>query len=369
MIYLDNAAATKPKKEAVDAIVKCLTDEWGNPSSVYRIGIRARDIVESSRKIIADFIGARQPEIIFTSGACESNSLGICGYLKKHKTVFITTGIEHKSVIDIANAYNGKTVFLPVTSKGFIDLNKLEEVFKKYPGALASIQYANNEIGTVQDIKETGRIVHKYGGILHTDATQIMPDREINVKDIDMLSFSGSKLGAAKGIGVLYVKNGIKINPVIYGAQEKSLRGGTENVPYIAGLAEAVKNTRYPSGKLRDYFVDRVLSEIKDSYLVGCTCNENRLKNNASVCFKGIGSEALLLILDQKDIYVSAGSACNSALKKQSYVLKEIHMPEEDTDSVIRFTFGDNTKEETDIVITELKMAVKRLRSLKQPIN
>lgn len=367
MIYLDNAATTKPKQEVIDAINQCLLYDWGNPSSIYQLGMDAKKIVEDSRVMIAKLIGAKPSEIIFTSGACESNSLAICGYLNLHNTRFITSAIEHKSITNITDAYVDRTIIIPVDKKGFLNKTKLEEMLAvcSYENTLVSIQFANNEVGTIQDIKHISNIVHKHKGVLHTDATQIVPYRKIDVKElgIDMMSFSGQKLGAPKGIGVLYVKEGIKLNPIIYGSQENSLRGGTENVPYIAGLKAAIDNLVYPTSELRDYFVDRTLSEITDCYLVGCELGDNRLNNNASICFKGVDSETLLTMLNQKDIYVSSGSACNNFSKKSSHVLEALGLPKKDLNSVIRFTFGeDNTKEEIDFVINELKHIVLSLR-------
>ena len=367
-IYLDNAATTKPKREVIDAINKCFVEDWGNPSSLYKIGIRAKDIVEENRKIVADLIGANPNEIIFTSGACESNSHAICGYMNSHNSGLITSSIEHKSVMNIVDTYNDRAVIVPVGEDGFVDMSRLEEalVTSPFETTLVSIQYANNEIGTIQNVEDISRLVHEYGGVLHTDATQIIPDRKINVNGIDMMSFSGQKLGASKGIGVLYVRNGIKINPIIYGSQEKSLRGGTENVPYIAGLGEAIKNLKYPTNEQRDYFVKKILSEIDNCYLVGCKYyDNNRLKNNASICFKGVESESVLLMLDQRDICVSSGSACNSASLKPSYVLEAIGLPEDEINNVVRFTFGENTREEIDIAIEEVKKAINLLRKLK----
>ena len=366
-IYLDNAATTKPKKEVIDAINKCLIEDWGNPSSLYKFGIRAKDIVEDSRRIVADLIGANPNEIIFTSGACESNSHAICGYMNLHNSGLIISSIEHKSIMNIVDAYDDRNVIVPVGEDGFVNISRLEEALATSPfeTTLVSIQYANNEIGTIQNVEDISRVVHEYGGVLHTDATQIIPDRKINVNGIDMMSFSGQKLRATKGIGVLYVRNGIKINPIIYGSQEKSLRGGTENVPYIAGLGEAIKHLTYPTSEQRDYFLNKILSEIENSYLVGCDNMNHRLKNNASICFKGVESESILLMLDQKDICVSSGSACNSASPKLSYVLEAINVPKEDINSVVRFTFGENTNEEIDIAIESIKKTVSLLKRLK----
>lgn len=367
MIYLDNAATTKPKPEAIEIINRCLIEDWGNPSSIYSFGTKAKDIINKSRKIVADFIGAKPSEIIFTSGSCEANSLAICGHLNYPNPCFITTSIEHKSIMDIAEYYFNRTNIIDVDRNGFVDIDRLKEILAVFPKTmLVSIQYANNEIGTIQNIEEISKIVHKYNGLLHTDATQIIPDRKIDVKGIDLLSFSGQKLGTPKGIGVLYVKNGIKLKPIIYGSQENGIRGGTENVPYIAALGKVIENFQYPTGEIRDYFVNRVLNEIKDCYLVGCEIGDNRLKNNASICFKGVESESVSTLLDQKDIFVSSGSACNSSLIKPSHVLEAIRIPKSDINSVIRFTFNnDNTKAEVDIVVNELVRIINMLRRLK----
>jgi cysteine desulfurase len=358
MIYLDNAATTKPKPEVIEVITKCLTDTWGNPSSLYSFGRDAKLIVDQSRKTIAEFIGANPSEIIFTSGACESNSQAICGYLKNNDYKFITTSIEHKSIMNIVDEYKDRAIIIPVNNYGFIDMNVLKENLERWP-ALVSIQWANNEIGTVQNMKVISELVHSYGCILHTDATQIIPDRKIHIKGIDMMSFSGQKFGAPKGIGGLYVKKGIELSPIIYGSQEKSRRGGTENVPYIAGLAVAINSIRYPTQKIRDYFVHEVLNTINDCHLVGCKCDDNRLKNNASIAFDGVNSETILLMLSSKGIYASSGSACNSNNTSGSYVLMAIG---ENANNVIRFTFDNNTKEEIDIVVKELANIIYLLR-------
>ena len=358
--YLDNAATTKPKPEVVAAVMKCLTETWGNPSSLHSMGQDAKAIVYDTRKAVADLIGAKPSEIIFTSGACEANSLALCGLLNLGTYTLITTNIEHKSIMNLSDDWWISSK-IGVDQNGFIKLGDLERALQetKYSTPVVSIQYANNEIGTIQDMKMISAMVHYYGGILHTDATQIIPDQKIDVTGIDMMSFSGQKLGAPKGIGVLYVRDGIELTPIIYGSQEKSRRGGTENVPYIAGLGEAVRHLVYPTGEVRDYFVQRVLEQIPDCYLVGATGND-RLKNNASICFKGVSSEMMVVMLDQKGICVSSGSACNAGLEV-SHVLKAIGMGE-DAKGVVRFTFGDNTKAEVDVVVEELVKICKKLR-------
>lgn len=358
MIYVDTAATTKPKAEVIDAINRCLTETWGNPSSLYQLGRDAKDVVDNTRFKIAKFIGARPSEIIFTSGACEANSHAICGYLSKKNCKLITTSIEHKSIINIAEEYKDRTIIIGVDKHGFVDLEALERVFDGNRH-LVSIQYANNEIGTVQNMSEISKLVHSHGCILHTDATQIIPDRKISVKGIDMMSFSGQKFGAPKGIGVLYVKQGVSLSPIIYGSQENSRRGGTENVPYIAGLGAAIDTLIYPTSEHRDYFVDQVLSSIDGCSLVGCLCDNNRLKNNASIYFDEVSGASIVLMLSQKGICVSSGSACNNSNAKGSHVLAAIGVSQ---NNVVRFTFDNNTKEEIDIVINELIKIVSLLR-------
>lgn len=366
MIYLDVAATTKPKDKVVDAINYVLKEQWGNPSSRYSFGEKAKRILNNSRKNVANFINANQDEIIFTSGACESNSMALIGYMKCHtNTKLITTLIEHKSIINLAEDYNAD--FCLVNNKGFVVIEDLVNYCKKALQnnliPLVSIQYANSEIGTIQNIKEISDIVHKYNGIIHTDATQIVANQKIDVKDInvDMLSFSGQKIGATKGVGVLYKKNDIQLKPIIYGSQENSLRGGTENVPYIYGLSVAINNIQYISNELQKYFLDKIKNNIEDCYLVGD--DVHRLNNNLCICFKGINNEALLFALDAFDIYVSIGSACNSYNIEPSYVLSAINIPHDDRHSIIRFTFdGSISKNDIDIVVEKIKEIIYKLK-------
>lgn len=362
MIYLDNAATTKPKQAVIDAINKCLIETWGNPSSLHTIGRDAKKVVDENRKIVADFLGAKPSEIIFTSGACEANSLAICGYLNCHNDRLITTSIEHKSIMEIAKERKYNTVVIPVDNKGVVDLQYLEGVLQALPfeKPLVSIQYANNEIGTIQNMKRISEIVHYYGGVLHTDATQIMPNWKIDVDGIDMLSFSGQKIGASKGIGVLYVRNGVELKPIIYGSQEMARRGGTENVPYIAGLGAAIKELKLYQSDMRNHFLRSVFTKIDNAYLVG---DEYRLKNNASICFRGISAELILLMLNERGIYASAGSACNH---EPSHVLKAIGLSDDDIGSTVRFTFGDQTKADVDFVVDNLVEIVGILRKFKK---
>ena len=363
MIYFDNAATTKPKDSVVNEIIKCLKVDWGNPSSIYKFGSNAKNIVNESRQSVAKFLGCNSNEIIFTSGACESNSLSICGFLKANDYNFITTTIEHKSIMDLYDSLLINKSKIPVDKYGFVDLVMLDNVLStSEKRCLVSIQFANNEIGTIQNMSEISKIVHKYNGVLHTDATQIIPDRKVSIDGIDMLSFSGQKLGASKGIGVLYVRDEVKIQPIIYGSQEQSLRGGTENVPYISGLRVAINELIYETSEIRDYFIDRIMEEVHCCTLIGC--KDNRLSNNVSIYFNGVESESLLLYLDLQNICVSSGSACNSNSIKPSYVLKEIGLSDIEARSVIRFSFNQNTKDEVDYVVQEIKNGVEILRKM-----
>lgn len=362
MIYLDNAATTKPIPQVIEAINNCLQEDWGNPSSVHEMGRTARAKVEKVRRTVADFIGAKPDEIIFTSGATESNSLAICGYLKKQKRRIVTSAIEHSSIREITEDY-AVTDIVPVDGCGMVDLDCLEHRLIVTGNPLVSIQWANGEIGTIQNMDEISKIVHKYNGVLHTDATQIIPDRPIDVNGVDMMSFSGQKFGTPKGIGVLYVRNGVKINPIIYGAQEKGLRGGTENVPYIVGLGEAIRQLSYPKQKVRNHIAYRLLSEVDGCYIIGSLIGDNRLKNHISLCFTGVEGEALLLLLSQRGIYVSTGSACSSGSIEPSQVLRAVGVPERDLYSVIRITTGiDTSIQDGDMAVDEIKDCVQMLR-------
>ncbi len=374
MIYLDNAATTKVHPEVIETIADAMTNIWGNPSSRYQPGQQAKQILDSSRKSISQHINCKPNEIIFTSGACESNSLGICGYLNKHPhSVLITTPIEHKSIQSLCNDNNYNIRYVRVDNKGRVDLEHLKQLcietyLHGYSHMLVSIQAANSEIGTIQDIKTISNIVHKYNGVFHTDATQLFPYQKFNVQEpgIDMLSMSGQKINAPKGIGFLYVKNGIELKPLIYGSQMESRRGGTENVPYIAGLTKAIallqyKNT-YVQSK-RDYLLNNFKNSGLDYIINGDL--ENRLPNNINISFKGIDAESLLLLLDMNGICVSSGSACDSKSIQTSSVLKAICVPDNYIHGTIRITLSnDITFDELDYAYEKIVESVNRLENL-----
>lgn len=385
--YLDNAATTCVAEEVIQSVFETMENEWYNPSSLYTPAQQTKAVVEKARKTIADYINCKPSEIIFTSGACEANSLAICGWRKKNSGYIITSNIEHKSIVSIPNI----DYTIHVDEKGFFNFEELDTLindvtefrkdflsqFSSDIGIdynftfILSTQAANSEIGTIQDIKRIADIVHKYNGIFHCDATQLFPYQRIDVKKfgIDMLSMSGQKINTPKGIGFLYVKEGIELEPLIYGSQENGLRAGTENVPYIAGLAKAIElldQKIRPIEKphiqyVRDYMEGKMLHSIGDCIINGS--KNYRLPNNINISFKGIESESLLLMLNQHNIYVSAGSACNSGDSSPSYVLQAIKVPEDYIRGTIRITLPDDfTFDEADYVVGVIKDCVERLR-------
>lgn len=392
-MYLDSAATAKPRKEVIEAAMPYLTNDFYNPSAIYSDGMKVKGVIDDARRTIGEFINAntdesKPSEIYFTSGSSESNCWAIQGYVLAGmmdfaKTEIVTTRIEHKSIMECVDAMGrlgGNTgycdvTYLDVDKDGFVDMEQLESVFKEreepdYYDILVSIQLANNEIGVVQDIKAISDIVHKYGGVLHVDATQAIDNIPIDVKamGIDMLSASAHKLrGGVKGVGFLYKKNGIEIQPIIYGSQNAGLRGGTENVFGIVSFAKAVElaseemEDKLALSVKRDYFI----SELTRN---GCKLNGSsihRLPNNINVMLpEGIGSEELLYMLDIDDIQCSTGSACNSHSKKPSYVLKALGLTDEEAARSVRFTISsDITYEAIDYVVEKVVKIMKIIRN------
>jgi cysteine desulfurase len=387
-LYLDSAATAKPNKEVLEAAMPYLTDDFYNPSSIYSDGIRVRRAIDNARESIAGFINADTDEIFFTSGSSESNCWAIQGYLLAgvmdiSTTSIVTTKIEHKSIMECVDAmerfgnatYYCDVTYLDVDKDGFVNMEQLESVFKdreepNYYDIFVSIQLANNECGTIQDIKAISDVIHKYGGVLHVDATQAFGQIPIDVKamGIDMLSASAHKLeGGFKGVGLLYKKKDIEIQPIIYGSQNAGCRGGTENCFGIVGFAKAVElASKEMEDKLalsvkRDYFI----SELTRN---GCKLNGasvHRLPNNINVMLpEGIGSEELLYMLDLDDIQCSAGSACNSHSKKPSYVLKALGLTDEQAARSVRFTISsDITYEAIDYVVEKVVKIMKIIRN------
>lgn len=386
--YLDMAATTPVKQEVIDAMMPYLTEKWYNPSSLYSNSTYAKIVIDNSRKTIADFIGAKPNEIYFTSGGSESNCWAIQGFvnsrLAKQKLPFIiTTPIEHKSVLECVENQNMTVVhYLSVDEDGFIDTDELNDVigFLLGEGAdandiLVSIQYANNEIGTIQDIMNIADTVHMYGCAFHTDAVQAFGHERIDVGllGIDMMSASAHKIGGCKGTGFLYIRDGIEIKPLIYGSQMDGMRGGTENVAGIVGMAKAVELARDNiSGNAsvamnRDYFINKLIT-------IGCKLNgpsDNRLANNINVMLPyDINGESLLYSLDVDDIQIGTGSACNSRSIESSHVLKAIGLSDRESQSCIRITIPDDiTMNDIDEVVESIDKSIKVLKSINEMSN
>ena len=391
-IYLDNAATTKPNQKAIEAALPYLTEQWQNPSSLSRQSRNIYDVIGQARKDIADYIGANSSEIYFTSGGSESNCWAIQGFCNHclrewtNPTVF-TSKIEHKSIIECVKNYCDKsmtleTYFVDVDSDGYVDLEELEDMikdeiestFKCKP--FVSIQLANNEIGTIQPIKKIAELVHKYSGVLHTDATQVVGHLPINVKElgVDMLSASAHKFNGLKGSGFLYVREGIKIEPLIYGSQNNGMRGGTENVIGIVAMATALKNcdTRFDDSstngkviKIKNRLIDKISNLPYDIRINNITPTSTVLPSILSITIlENVTAEAVLYMLDSAGIQISSGSACNSRTNKPSYVLKAIGLSDWDSVRTIRISFDENLAEEDiDRFVLELKKAIKILIS------
>lgn len=381
-IYLDEAATTKPSPEVISAMMPYLFEKWHNPSSLYSWASDVSKDVSKARKTVADFINAEEDEVFFTSGGSESNCWAIQGFVTHRSAIeelpcIITTNIEHHSIMECTAMMNMLPClvwYVGVDEYGNVDIEDLEEALKcmtketKPSNVLVSIGMANNEIGTIQDIKKLSEIIHSYGAIFHTDAVQAFGHIPIDVEDmgIDILSASGHKIGAPKGIGILYKRNGTEINPLIYGSQMDGMRGGTENVPYIIGMAKAVELIeRYAKPDMcqriaytRDYFIDKLEN-------IGCKLNgsrENRLPNNINVTLPhGLNGESILYCMDLCDVYISTGSACNSKSIEPSPVLSAIGLGDDAYNS-IRITFPVGiTKEEIDEVVSEMDRQIKIL--------
>ncbi len=366
-LYLDNAATTCLSDSMKNYLISIL-DLYGNPSSLHSVGEPTKQIISDARQKVAKFINANPKNIYFTSSGSASNTLAIKGYNEKHNCTILYSPIAHKSILQcvqsLKNAYP-----LKVKSNGYIDFDDLKEwLDSRNINPYIIIDYANSEIGTVQNIKELIDLVHFYNGIVYLDCTGSIPQIPINVKslDADMIGFSGHKLKALKGCGVLYKKTDIQLEPLIYGSQEQSLVGGTENVLGIASLGKAVEEYDYSSisSTNRDYVYNYVMKNIPDSYLIGASI-ANRLPHNLYMCFKGVEGESLMMLLDMNGIQVSTGSACSSGSLSPSSTLTAIGTNKDDIHSCIRMTFsGNETKEDLNFACEKLKESVKRLRSL-----
>lgn len=364
-VYLDNAATTQLTPQVKQYIIELL-DKYANPSSLYQGGVDTRQIIEQARSNVAKFINGKSENIIFTSGGSASNTLAIRGYVQRNNCTVLYSSIVHKSVVkcveSVKNAYP-----LKVNKYGQIDIDDLREwLDSRSDKFFVVLDYANSEIGTVQDVKKIIDLVHFYNGVVYLDCTGSISQIPVDVKklDIDMLGFSGHKIHALKGVGVLYKKENIELEPLIYGSQEQGLFAGTENVLGIASLGKAIELYDYSSisSNNRDYVYDYIINNIPDIYLIGAPF-EHRLPHNLYMCFKGVQGESLMILLDMNNIQVSTGSACTSGDIQPSSTLTAIGMNKEDINSCIRMTFsGNETKEELDYVCSKLKECVERLR-------
>lgn len=365
-VYLDNSATTPLSEETKQYLIELL-DAYGNPSSSHSIGQYTKQIISDTRKTVAKFINADTNNIYFTSGGSASNTLGIKGYYQKHNCCILYSPIAHKSILKCVESYR-YSYPLKVDHNGVIDIVDLREwLDTRDIKPFVVVDYANSEIGTIQNVKQIIDMVHFYNGIVMLDCTGSISTIPLDVKslDVDIATFSAHKLGGLKGCGVLYKKPNIESEPLIYGNQEQGLVGGTENVLGIASLGKAIENYDYSSisSVNRDSVYDYIVNNIPDSYIVGSL--ENRLAHNLYMCFKGVEGESLMLLLDMNGIQVSTGSACNSNLITASTTLSAIGMNKDDIHSCIRMTFsGNETKEELDYVCGKLNESVRRLRSL-----
>lgn len=378
LIYMDNAATTAVKPEVLDVMVNSLKEEYGNPSSIYGLGQNSKATIETARAQVAKALNADPREIFFTAGGSESDNWAIKGVADAYKDKgnhIITTKIEHHAVLHTTQYLEKKgydVTYLNVDEDGLIDLKELEDSITDKT-ILISIMFANNEIGTIEPIKEIAEIAKKHGVIFHTDAVQAVGNVEIDVKDlgIDLLSLSGHKLHAPKGIGALYVRRGVKLTNLIHGGgQEKSKRAGTENIAGIVGLGKAIELATIDIPgytekvtKLRDYLIEQIEKSIPEVKLNGS--RTKRLPGNVNVSFKYIEGEGLLLFLDMAGIAASSGSACTSGSLDPSHVLLAIGLPHEIAHGSLRLTINDETTvEDIDYVVNELVDIVKRLRDM-----
>lgn len=375
-VYLDHAATTAVREEVINEMIPYFDKNYGNPSSIYAFSQNAKDAINNARSIIENSLNAKDNTIYFTSGGTESDNWAIKMIAKSYKNKgkhIITSKIEHHAILHSAKyleANGYEITYLDVDENGVIKLNDLRRAIRK-DTILISVMFANNEIGTIEPIKEIGRIARENGIIFHTDAVQAYGQIPIDVEEffIDMLSASSHKLNGPKGVGFLYIRDNIKIDCFMDGGgQEYGLRAGTENVPGIVGFGKAaeiafdtmeyrIKNELY----LRNYMIHRIINEIPFTRLNGSYYH--RLPNNINFSFQFIEGEALLVMLDLAGICCSSGSACNSSSKNISHVLQAIGIHENVAKGSIRFTLGfENTKEEIDYVINNLKDCINKLR-------
>lgn len=378
MIYLDNAATTRTAPEVVEAMLPYFTENYGNPSSIYEIAGRSKEGVTKARESIAQVLNAKTEEIYFTAGGSEADNWALKAtfeaYEKKGKHI-ITTKIEHHAILhtcEYLEKRGAEITYLGVDENGVVDLNELQAAIRP-DTILISVMFANNEIGTIQPIKEIGQIAKEHGILFHTDAVQAFGQVPIDVDEcnIDMLSSSGHKINGPKGIGFLYIRKGVKIRSFVHGgAQERKRRAGTENVPGIVGYgvaakmaAETMAERTAKEVELRDYLIGRITNEIPYCRLNGHPVK--RLPNNCNISFQFIEGESLLIMLDMEGIAASSGSACTSGSLDPSHVLLAIGLPHEIAHGSLRLTLSaETTKEDIDTTVDAIKRIVERLRNM-----
>lgn len=381
MVFLDSASGTRPYPEVIDTITDVLTNHWGNASADYSFGQDARMIVNDVTEEVANDINCKPEEIIWTSGACEANSLAILGIAYRYYTWLYTSRLEHTSINKISKRFEQLDEmsccnFITNDSHGFISLEDLELQLKRnkndnWHRTLVSISFANSEIGVIQDIKSIAEIVHQYDGIFHVDATQMYPWQRIDVQKlgIDMMSISGQKLHCCKGIGFLYIRDGIEFNPLIYGSQQDERRGGTYPTHLIAAFGKALEITRERNmsdivRKMRDRIID-CLSYIEGVQVNGPISYDWRLPNNISATIDGVNADQLVAMCDEYGIMIAKGSACQSYNSVPSKTLLSIGLTEKQALSTVRITLDEfNTEKEIDKFCDIFPKIINRLRTI-----
>lgn len=382
-VYIDHAATTPCDRRVVEAMIPYFTNEFGNADSQHFYGRATAKAVADARETVADIIGCKSNEIYFTGSGTEADNWALKGVAlhNRHKgNHIIISAIEHHAILNSAEwlERNGfRVTKLPVDSTGLVSVSDLEAAIDNET-TLVSVMYVNNEVGTIEPIKELAEIAHKHGALFHSDCVQAMPYIKIDVKElgVDLLSMSAHKFYGPKGIGALYIRNGVKLDKLICGGgQERSQRGGTTNTPLVAGMAEALKitacemqaNNEYIA-KLRDRFVNRVIEEIPYVRFNGNM--ERRIPSVANFSFEFVEGEGILMLMDFNGIAVSSGSACSSGNLDPSHVLLAMGVPIEVSHGSIRFSFGkDNTMEEVDYTVDKLKDTIAKLREMSPLFN
>ena len=377
-VYLDYSATTPVKEEVLKEMIPYFTEKFGNPSSLYDMGLESKEAVDKARQQVATLINADPSEIYFTAGGTEADNWAVFGTAEKFRAKgnhIITTKVEHHAMLHSC-AYLEKegydVTYLDIDKDGRVDLKQLEDAITDKT-ILISIMLVNNEIGTIEPVKEAAAIAKKHKILFHTDAVQALGNVPIDVKDIgiDMMSMSSHKIYGPKGIGALFIRKGVRIDNYMHGgAQENNRRAGTENLAGIVGFGKAAQLAKENfdahvkhSSQMRDYLKDRILSEIPDTFVNGTM--DGRHPGNLNVTFEYIEGESILLLLNQFGISVSTGSACSSKSLEPSHVLAALGVPDEMIHGTVRFTVGDmTTKEDIDYVVDNLKTVVARLREI-----